>query len=130
MLHLLHGATQIMYEGAPDYPDMHLGYGIFYKNIKVTIFYTTPTALRMFMKFGDDIPNSFNLSSLRLLGTVGEPINPEVWKWYFKIIGKEKCPIIDTWWQTETGGMLISPLPGLETIPLKPGSGTLPIPGT
>ncbi len=84
----------------------------------------------MFMKFGDDIPNSFDLSSLRLLGTVGEPINPEVWKWYYKIIGKEKCPIIDTWWQTETGGMMISPLPGLETIPLKPGSGTLPIPGT
>jgi acetyl-CoA synthetase len=81
------------------------------------------------MKFGDEIPNSFDLSSLRLLGTVGEPINPEVWRWYFKIIGKEKCPIIDTWWQTETGGMLISPLPGLETIPLKPGSGTLPIPG-
>ena len=81
------------------------------------------------MKFGDDIPNSFDLSSLRLLGTVGEPINPEVWKWYFKTIGKEKCPIIDTWWQTETGGMLISSLPGLETIPLKPGSGTKPIPG-
>ena len=96
---------------------------------KVTIFYTTPTALRMFMKFGDDIPNSFDLSSLRLLGTVGEPINPEVWRWYFKTIGKEKCPIIDTWWQTETGGMLISSLPGIETIPLKPGSGTLPIPG-
>jgi len=81
------------------------------------------------MKFGDDIPNSFELSSLRLLGTVGEPINPKVWKWCFKIIGKKQCPIIDTWWQTETGGMLISPLPGLETIPLKPGSGTFPIPG-
>ena len=96
---------------------------------KVSIFYTTPTALRMFMKFGNDIPNSFDLSSLRLLGTVGEPINPEVWKWYYKIIGKEKCPIIDTWWQTETGGMMISALPGIETIPLKPGSGTKPIPG-
>jgi acetyl-CoA synthetase len=96
---------------------------------KVTIFYTTPTALRMFMKFGDEMPNSYNLSSLRLLGTVGEPINPEVWKWYFKIIGKEKCPIVDTWWQTETGGAIISPLPGLETIPLKPGSATMPIPG-
>jgi acetyl-CoA synthetase len=125
---LLHGATEIMYEGAPDYPDMSRMWEILQK-YKVTIFYTTPTALRMFMKFGDDIPNSFDLSSLRLLGTVGEPINPEVWRWYFKIIGKEKCPIIDTWWQTETGGMLISPLPGLETIPLKPGSGTLPIPG-
>ena len=125
---LLHGATEIMYEGAPDYPDVSRMWDILQK-YKVTIFYTTPTALRMFMKFGDDIPNSFDLSSLRLLGTVGEPINPEVWKWYFKIIGKEKCPIIDTWWQTETGGMLISPLPGLETIPLKPGSGTHPIPG-
>jgi acetyl-CoA synthetase len=125
---LLHGATQIMYEGAPDFPDASRMWDILQK-YRATIFYTTPTALRMFMKFGDDIPNSFNLSSLRLLGTVGEPINPEVWKWYFKTIGKNKCPIVDTWWQTETGGMLISPLPGLETIPLKPGSGTLPIPG-
>ncbi|KAF6249701.1 acetate--CoA ligase [Marine Group I thaumarchaeote] len=125
---LLHGATEIMFEGAPDYPDVSRIWDILQK-YEVTIFYTTPTALRMFMKFGDNIPNSFDLSSLRLLGTVGEPINPEVWKWYFKIIGKEKCPIIDTWWQTETGGMLISPLPGLETIPLKPGSGTRPIPG-
>ena len=124
----LHGATQVMYEGAPDFPDASRMWNILQK-YKVTIFYTTPTALRMFIKFGDDIPNSFDLSSLRLLGTVGEPINPEVWKWYFKIIGKEKCPIIDTWWQTETGGMLISSLPGLETVPLKPGSGTLPIPG-
>jgi len=126
---LLHGATQIMYEGAPDFPDISRMWSILEK-YGVSIFYTTPTALRMFMKFGDDIPNSFDLSSLRLLGTVGEPINPEVWKWYYKTIGKEKCPIIDTWWQTETGGMMISPLPGLETIPLKPGSGTLPIPGT
>ena len=125
---LLHGATQVMYEGAPDFPDASRMWDILQK-YKVTIFYTTPTALRMFMKFGDDIPNSFDLSSLRLLGTVGEPINPEVWKWYFKTIGKEKCPIIDTWWQTETGGMLISSLPGIETIPLKPGSGTRPIPG-
>jgi acetyl-CoA synthetase len=125
---LLHGATQIMYEGAPDFPDMSRMWHILEK-YRVSIFYTTPTALRMFMKFGDDIPNSFNLSSLRLLGTVGEPINPEVWRWYYKIIGKEKCPIIDTWWQTETGGIMISPLPGLETIPLKPGSATLPIPG-
>ncbi|QLH04817.1 acetate--CoA ligase [Nitrosopumilus oxyclinae] len=124
----LHGATQVMYEGAPDFPEPSRMWEILQK-YNVTIFYTTPTALRMFMKFGDDIPNSFDLSQLRLLGTVGEPINPEVWKWYFKTIGKEKCPIIDTWWQTETGGMLISSLPGLETIPLKPGSGTLPIPG-
>lgn len=125
---LLHGATEVMYEGAPDFPDASRMWQIIQK-YKVTIFYTTPTTLRMFMKFGDDIPNSFDLSTLRLLGTVGEPINPEVWKWYFKTIGKEKCPIIDTWWQTETGGVMISPLPGLETIPLKPGSGTRPIPG-
>jgi len=125
---LLHGATQVMYEGAPDFPDSSRMWEIIQK-YGVTIFYTTPTALRMLMKFGNDIPNSFNLSTLRLLGTVGEPINPEVWKWYFNVIGKKKCPIIDTWWQTETGGMLISPLPGIETIPLKPGSATLPVPG-
>jgi acetyl-CoA synthetase len=125
---LLHGATEIIYEGAPDYPDSSRMWEIIQKH-KVTIFYTTPTALRMFMKFGNDIPNSFDLSTIRLLGTVGEPINPEVWKWYYRIIGKEKCPIIDTWWQTETGGMMISSLPGIETIPLKPGSGTRPIPG-
>jgi acetyl-CoA synthetase len=125
---LLYGATEIMYEGAPDFPDSSRMWSLIQK-YKVSIFYTTPTALRMFMKFGDNIPNSFDLSSLRLLGTVGEPINPEVWKWYYRIIGKEKCPIIDTWWQTETGGMMISPLPGIETIPLKPGSGTRQIPG-
>ncbi len=125
---LLHGATQVIYEGAPDHPDASRMWDILQK-YHVTIFYTTPTALRMLMKFGDDIPNSFDLSSLRLLGTVGEPINPEVWRWYFRTIGKERCPIIDTWWQTETGGMMISPLPGLETIRLKPGSGTRPIPG-
>jgi len=125
---LLHGATEVMYEGAPDFPDASRIWEIIQK-YKVTIFYTTPTALRMFMKFGDELPNSFDLSTLRLLGSVGEPINPDVWKWYFKIIGKEKCPIVDTWWQTETGGIMISSLPGLETIPLKPGSGTLPIPG-
>ena len=125
---LLHGATQVMYEGAPDYPTPARMWQIIQK-YNITIFYTTPTALRMFMKFGDQLPNSHNLSSLRLLGTVGEPINPEVWKWYFKTIGKERCPIVDTWWQTETGGAMISPLPGLETIPLKPGSATRPIPG-
>ena len=126
---LLHGATEIMYEGVPDYPSISRIWDII-QRYGVTIFYTTPTALRMFMKFGDSIPNSFKLSSLRLLGTVGEPINPEVWRWYFKTIGKSKCPIIDTWWQTETGGMMLSPLPGLETISLKPGSATRPIPGT
>jgi len=125
---LVCGATQVMYEGSPDYPSPSRIWDLI-QRYKVTIFYTTPTALRMFMKFGDSIPNSFDLSSLRLLGSVGEPINPEVWKWYYDIIGKSKCPIIDTWWQTETGAMMISPLPGLETIPLKPGSGALAIPG-
>jgi acetyl-CoA synthetase len=126
---LLHGATIIMYEGVPDYPDTSRIWEMI-QRYHVTIFYTTPTALRMFMKFGDSIPNSFTLSGLRLLGTVGEPINPEVWRWFFTTIGKSKCPIIDTWWQTETGGMMLSPLPGLETIPLKPGSATRQIPGT
>lgn len=125
---LLHGATQVMYEGSPDFPTPERMWKIIQK-YKVTIFYTTPTALRMFMKFGNDIPNSYDLSSLRLLGTVGEPINPEVWKWYFDVIGKKKCPIVDTWWQTETGGAMITPVPGLETISLKPGSATRPIPG-
>jgi len=126
---LLHGATIVMYEGAPDYPNPARMWEII-QRYGVTIFYTTPTALRMFMKFGDSLPNTFDLSSLRLLGTVGEPINPDVWRWYFMIIGKSKCPIVDTWWQTETGGMMLSPLPGLETILLKPGSATKPIPGT
>lgn len=126
---LLHGATVIMYEGVPDHPTPSRMWEII-QRYSVTIFYTTPTALRMFMKFGDTLPSSFDLSSLRLLGTVGEPINPDVWRWYFTIIGKSKCPIVDTWWQTETGGMMLSPLPGLETISLKPGSATKPIPGT
>ncbi len=125
---LMHGATQVMYEGALDYPTPAKIWEII-SRYGVTILYTTPTALRMFMKYGDDLPNSNDLSNLRLLGTVGEPINPQVWKWYFKTIGKEKCPIIDTWWQTETGAAMISPLPGLETIPLKPGSAARPIPG-
>ena len=125
---LLCGGTTLMYEGAPDFPDARRIWQILEKH-KVTIFYTTPTTLRMFMKFGDDIPKSFNLDSLRLLGTVGEHINPEVWRWYYDVVGNSKCPIVDTWWQTETGGIIISPLPGLETIALKPGSGTMPIPG-
>lgn len=125
---LMHGATQILYEGALDYPTPGRIWNLVSKH-GITILYTTPTALRMFMKSGDDLPNSHNLSSLRLLGTVGEPINPRVWKWYFETIGKKRCPIIDTWWQTETGGAIISPVPGLETIPLKPGSATRPIPG-
>ncbi len=125
---LMHGMTQVMYEGAPDYPDPSRMWEIIHKH-GVSIFYTTPTALRMFMRFGDELPNSFDLSSLRLLGTVGEPINPSVWEWYHATIGGSRCPIVDTWWQTETGGMMISPLPGLESRQLKPGSATLPIPG-
>ncbi|MGI0006411.1 MAG: acetate--CoA ligase [Nitrosotalea sp.] len=125
---LMHGATQVMYEGALDYPTSARIWEIIAR-YGITILYTTPTALRMFMKSGDALPNANNLTSLRLLGTVGEPINPQVWKWYFEIIGKKKCPIIDTWWQTETGAAMISPLPGIETIPLKPGSATRPVPG-
>jgi len=126
---LLHGATVIMYEGVPDHPTPSRMWEII-QRYGVTIFYTTPTALRMFMKFGDTLPSSFDLSSLRLLGTVGEPINPEAWLWYYKVPGNSVCPIVDTWWQTETGGMMLSPLPGLESISLKPGSATKPIPGT
>lgn len=125
---LLHGVTQIIHEGAPDYPKPDKYWTIIEKH-GATILYTTPTALRMYMKYGSAIPNSFDLSTLRLLGTVGEPINPEVWTWYFKTIGKEQCPIIDTWWQTETGGIMISQCLGIDSIPMKPGSATLPVPG-
>lgn len=125
---LMHGATQVMYEGALVYPTPQRIWDLV-ESYKVSILYTTPTALRMFMKYGDSLPNSKDLSSLRLLGTVGEPINPEVWQWYFHTIGKGRCPIVDTWWQTETGGTLISPVPGLETVPLKPGSATRELPG-
>jgi acetyl-CoA synthetase len=125
---LMHGVTEIMYEGTPDYPKPDRYWAIVEKQ-GATILYTTPTALRMYMKFGNAIPNSFDLSSLRLLGTVGEPINPEVWMWYFKTIGKENCPIVDTWWQTETGATMISTCTGIESVPMKPGSGTFPLPG-
>lgn len=125
---LLHGVTQIIHEGAPDYPKPDKYWTIIEKH-GATILYTTPTALRMYMKYGSAIPNSFDLSTLRLLGTVGEPINPEVWMWYFKTIGKEQCPIIDTWWQTETGGIMISQCLGIDSIAMKPGSATLPVPG-
>src|SRR5918992_865141 len=125
---LMHGITEIMYEGAPDFPKPNRYWAIVEKH-GATILYTTPTALRMYMKFGNTIPNSFDLSSLRLLGTVGEPINPEVWMWYFTTIGKEKCPIVDTWWQTETGATMISTCTGIESVPMKPGSGTFPLPG-
>ena len=125
---LLHGVTQIMYQGAPDFPKPDKYWAITEKH-GATILYTTPTALRMYMKYGDFIPRSFDLSSLRLLGTVGEAINPEVWMWYFKTIGKENCPIVDTWWQTETGGIMLSMCTGIETLSMKPGSASKAVPG-
>jgi acetyl-CoA synthetase len=120
------GATEIVFEGVPTYPDA----GRFWKMIqdhKVSTFYTAPTAIRSLIKAGADLPKKYNLSSLRLLGTVGEPINPEAWIWYYNTVGAGRCPIVDTWWQTETGGHMISPLPGVT--PLKPGSCTFPLPG-
>jgi len=120
------GGTIVMYEGAPTTPDA----GRFWKIVedhKVSIFYTAPTAIRALMKQGDEFPNQYDLSSIRLLGTVGEPINPEAWIWYHEVIGKEKCPIVDTWWQTETGANMIAPLPGV--VATKPGSCTLALPG-
>jgi acetyl-CoA synthetase len=123
---LSNGATTVMYEGAPRPSNPGCFWDVIEKH-KVTIFYTAPTAIRAFIKMGDEHPNARNLSSLRLLGTVGEPINPEAWMWYHTVIGKEKCPIVDTWWQTETGGVMITPLPG--AIATKPGSATLPFPG-
>lgn len=120
---LANGATSLMYEGAPNWPEPDRFWAIIEK-YRVNIFYTAPTAIRAFMKWGDQWPKKHDLSSLRLLGTVGEPINPEAWMWYQANIGGKKCPIVDTWWQTETGGILITPLPG--AIPTKPGSATLP----
>ncbi len=123
---LQNGATVLMYEGAPNFPDFDRFWDIIERH-KVSIFYTAPTAIRAFIKWGEQYPLKHDLSSLRLLGTVGEPINPEAWMWYHKIIGKEKCPIIDTWWQTETGAIMISPLPGAT--PTVPGTATRPFPG-
>ena len=123
---LANGTTSVMYEGAPDFPDKDRLWSIVAKH-GVTIFYTAPTAIRAFMKWGPDHPGKHDLSSLRLLGTVGEPINPEAWMWYWEHIGGEHCPVVDTWWQTETGMILITPLPGIT--PLKPGSATRPFPG-
>jgi acetyl-CoA synthetase len=121
------GITSFIFEGTPDYPAQDRWWSIIEKH-GVTILYTTPTAIRMFMKFGEQWVAKHDLSTLRLLGTVGEPINPEAWKWYYRFIGKEKLAIIDTWWQTETGGFMIAPLAGLELVPLKPGSATNPLP--
>jgi acetyl-CoA synthetase len=123
---LSNGATSVMYEGAPNWPDSGRFWSIV-EQYGVNIFYTAPTAIRAFIKWGDEWPNQYDLSSLRLLGTVGEPINPEAWMWYHRTIGKEQCPIVDTWWQTETGGIMISPLPGVTAT--KPGSCTKPLPG-
>ncbi|MDD3885079.1 MAG: acetate--CoA ligase [Gallionella sp.] len=120
------GATQVIFEGVPTYPDA----GRFWKMIqdhKVTTFYTAPTAIRSLIKLGGDLPKQYDLSSLRLLGTVGEPINPEAWMWYYTVVGQSRCPIVDTWWQTETGSHMIAPLPG--AMPVKPGTCTLPLPG-
>jgi acetyl-CoA synthetase len=120
------GATQVVFEGIPTYPDA----GRFWKMIqdhKVTTFYTAPTAIRSLIKLGGELPKQYDLSSLRLLGTVGEPINPEAWMWYYNTVGQTRCPIVDTWWQTETGCHMIAPLPG--AMPIKPGSCTLPLPG-
>jgi acetyl-CoA synthetase len=123
---LLAGATTLMYEGAPNYPEPDRFWDIIERH-HVTIFYTAPTAIRAFMRWGEGYPRRHDMSSLRLLGTVGEPINPEAWMWYRSAIGGNRCPIVDTWWQTETGGIMISPLPGVT--PSKPGSATLPLPG-
>jgi acetyl-CoA synthetase len=123
---LANGATCVMYEGAPNWPDNDRFWRIVEK-YGVTICYTAPTAIRTFMKWGEEYPKRCDLSTLRLLGSVGEPINPEAWVWYWKVIGGGRCPVVDTWWQTETGHILITPLPALTV--LKPGSATLPFPG-
>jgi acetyl-CoA synthetase len=121
------GVTTFLFEGTPDYPAQDRWWDIIDRH-GITILYGTPTAVRMFMKFGEQWVTKHDLSTLRILGTVGEPINPEAWKWYYRVIGKEKLAIIDTWWQTETGGFMIAPLSGIELTPLKPGSATLPLP--
>ena len=123
---LTNGTTGVMYEGTPDHPDKDRWWSIV-EEYGVTILYTAPTAIRAFMKWGEEFANRHDLSSLRLLGTVGEPINPEAWMWYYEHIGGKRCPVVDTWWQTETGSILITPLPGATT--LKPGSATFPFPG-
>ncbi len=123
---LSNGATTFMYEGAPNHPAPDRFWDIIERH-KITIFYTAPTAIRAFMRWGDDYPKKHDMKSLRVLGSVGEPINPEAWMWYQQVIGGGRCPIVDTWWQTETGGIMVSPLPGAT--PTKPGSCTLPLPG-
>jgi acetyl-CoA synthetase len=124
---LANGATSVMWEGAPDYPSKGIWWELV-ERYKATILYAAPTAIRTFIKWGAEIPEASDLSSLRLLGSVGEPINPKAWLWYHKVIGGERCPIVDTWWQTETGAIMIAPLPGITAT--KPGSATTPFPGT
>ena len=123
---LSNGATVLLYEGSPDYPDKDRFWSIIAQH-KISILYTAPTAIRAFMKWGDHFPNRHDLSSLRLLGSVGEPINPEAWMWYYEVIGKSRCPIVDTWWQTETGGIMVTALPGIA--PMKPGTAGPALPG-
>jgi acetyl-CoA synthetase len=123
---LMNGVTSVMYEGAPDYPDKDIWWELC-ERYGVTVFYTAPTAIRACIKWGVEYPQKHDLSALRLLGTVGEPINPKAWVWYWKVIGRGRCPIVDTWWQTETGHIMISPLPGVTVA--KPGSATKPLPG-
>jgi len=123
---LANGATVLMYEGAPDWPQKDRFWSLIEQH-GVTVFYTAPTAIRAFMRWGAEFPQKHDLSSLRLLGSVGEPINPEAWVWYYRVIGGERCPVVDTWWQTETGAIMITPLPGVTT--LKPGSAARPFPG-
>jgi acetyl-CoA synthetase len=123
---LANGATVLMYEGAPDWPQKDRFWSLIEK-YGVTIFYTAPTAIRAFMRWGTEWPGRHDLSSLRLIGSVGEPINPEAWVWYYRYIGGERCPVVDTWWQTETGAIMITPLPGITTT--RPGSATRPFPG-
>lgn len=123
---LLNGGTTLMYEGAPNYPEPDRFWDVVERH-RASVFYTAPTAIRAFMRWGDEHPGGHDLSSIRLLGSVGEPINPEAWTWYHKVIGGSRVPIVDTWWQTETGGIMVSPLPGAT--PTKPGSATLPMPG-
>ncbi len=125
---LAHGAATVIYEGAPDYPAIDRWWDIIEK-YGVTIFYTSPTAIRTFMGHGEEMLKKHDLSTLELLGSVGESINPEAWLWFYRHIGGERCPIVDTWWQTETGGIMISPTPGIECLPLKPGSAGLAVPG-
>ena len=125
---LMHGATVLIYEGTPDYPDLGRWWQLIEK-YGVTVFYTSPTAIRMLMQHGDTWPEAHDLSSLQVLGSVGEPINPEAWHWFHDTIGAGRCPIVDTWWQTETGSFMIAPTPGIEALPLKPGAAGLPLPG-